>query len=77
VIAGVTTAIMIAANPDLPEQARTIMIALPSIVAFLFALNFVSALGVYWITSNVFTAIQTLAVHFVANRRIRNGSLAL
>ena len=69
-IAGITTALMVAANPDLPEQTRAIMLVLPSVVAFVFALNFASAIAVYWITSNLFTAIQTAAVHFVVRRHI-------
>jgi len=69
-IAGVTTALMVAANPDLPEQTRAIMLVLPSVLAVVFALNFASAIAVYWITSNLFTAIQTAAVHFVVRRHI-------
>lgn len=77
ILAGVTTALMMAANPELPEQARMFMIVLPSIITFLFALKLASALAVYWITSNLFTAVHTAAVHFVVARRIRNGSLAI
>lgn len=72
-IAGVSTALMVAANPDLPEQTRMIMMVLPSVVAILFAMNCASAISVYWITSNLFTAIQSATVRFVIGRRIRRG----
>ena len=75
IIAGITTALMIAANPDLPEQARVILMVLPSVVAILFAMNCASALALYWITSNIFTAAQTATVHFVVGRRIRSGAI--
>lgn len=77
IIAGITTALMVAASPELPEQARIIMMVLPSVIAIIFALNFASALAVCWITSNIFTAVQTAAVHFVVERRVRNGVIAL
>jgi YidC/Oxa1 family membrane protein insertase len=77
ILVGITTAMMIAANPDLPEQTRMILVAVPSIIAVLFALKFSSALGLYWITSNVFTAIQTLTVHLVIDRRIRDGRVVI
>jgi YidC/Oxa1 family membrane protein insertase len=77
VVAGVTTALMRAANPDLPEQARLLMIVLPAILAFVFALKFASALGVYWAVSNSFTAAQTWAVHATIDRRLRAGLLTL
>jgi YidC/Oxa1 family membrane protein insertase len=77
ILVGITTAMMIAANPDLPEQTRMVLVAVPSIIAVLFALKFSSALGLYWITSNVFTAIQTLTVHLVIDRRIRDGRVVI
>ena len=74
-LAGVTTALMMSANPDLPEQTRTIMILVPSLMAIVVALKFSSALSVYWVTSNCFSAIQTAAVHALVRRRIRTGAL--
>lgn len=76
-IAGATTALMLMVNPDMPEQMRLMMIVVPSIIAIVAALNFCSALAVYWATSNCFSAAQTLALHFVVNRRIRAGSLKI
>ena len=77
IVAGITTAMMMAANPELPEQARMLMIVLPSVIAFVFALKFASALAVYWVASNLFTAVHTAAVHFVVDRRIRAGSVVI
>jgi YidC/Oxa1 family membrane protein insertase len=76
-IAGVTTALMMSANPDLPEQMRVVMILVPSIIAVVVALKFCSALSVYWVTSNCFSAIQTVAVHAIVRRRIRTGALKI
>ena len=77
VIAAATTALMVLANPDLPEQTRMLMILLPSVIAFIFALKFASALALYWVASNCFTAAQTFAVHYVVDRRIRSGAIEL
>jgi len=76
-IAGVTTALMITANPDLPEQMRLFMILVPSVMAIMAALHFCSALSLYWVASNSFSAAQTVALHFVVGRRIRAGTLKI
>ena len=75
VISAVTTAAMMAANPELPEQTRTLMIWIPAIVAFAFAIKFASALALYWAVSNCFAAAQTSAVHYLIGRRERAGTL--
>jgi YidC/Oxa1 family membrane protein insertase len=74
-IAGATTALMLFVNPDMPEQMRLFMILVPSVIAIVAALNFCSALAVYWATTNCFSALQTIALHFVVNRRLRSGAL--
>ena len=76
-IAGLTTALMMAANPDLPEHVRTLMIVLPSVLAIFAALKFSSALAIYWTASNAFSAVQTLALHAVVRRRVRAGAISL
>jgi YidC/Oxa1 family membrane protein insertase len=76
-IAGLTTALMMAVNPDMPEQLRIVMIVLPSIVAVVAALQFSSALAIYWATSNTFSALQTVLLHFVVRRRMRAGAIQL
>ncbi len=72
-IAGLTTALMMAANPDMPEQVRLFMIIVPSVIAIVAALQFSSALAIYWATSNTFSAIQTLLLHAIVRRGIRSG----
>lgn len=75
--AGLTTMLLMAANPDLPEQMRVILILVPSILAAIAALKFCSALAVYWTVSNCYSAIQTSALHLVIERRIRSGALRI
>lgn len=77
IIAGVTTALMMMVNPDLPEPMRVFMIVVPSIIAVVAALKFCSALALYWATSNCFSAAQTAVLHFVVGRRIRSGALKI
>jgi YidC/Oxa1 family membrane protein insertase len=72
-IAGLTTALMMLANPDLPENLRLIMIVVPAVIAIVVALKFSSALAVYWAVSNCFAAVQTVAVHWLVARRVRMG----
>jgi YidC/Oxa1 family membrane protein insertase len=76
-IAGATTALMIMVNPDMPEQMRLFMIIVPSIIAIIAALNFSSALAVYWAASNCFSATQTAVLRFVVARRLRAGTLTI
>lgn len=56
VVAGLATALMMAVNPDLPEHVRIFMIVVPSIIAVVAALQFSSALAIYWAASNTFSA---------------------
>jgi YidC/Oxa1 family membrane protein insertase len=77
VLAALTTMLMMAANPDLPEQMRLMLILVPSILAAIAALKFCSALAVYWTVSNCYSAIQTSALHYVVARRIRSGAVSI
>ena len=77
ILAALTTMLMMAANPDLPEQMRLILILVPSILAALMALKFCSALAVYWTVSNCYSAIQTGALHYVVAKRIRLGAVKI
>jgi YidC/Oxa1 family membrane protein insertase len=77
ILAALTTMLMMAANPDLPEQMRLILILVPSILAAIMALKFCSALAVYWTVSNCYSAIQTGALHYIVARRIRSGALKI
>jgi len=76
-IAGVTTALVITVNPDLPEQMRLFMILVPSVIAIVAALHVCSALSLYWVASNCFSAAQTVTLHFVVGRRLRTGTLKI
>ncbi len=77
ILAALTTVLMMAANPDLPEQMRLILILVPSILAALMALKFCSALAVYWTVSNCYSAIQTSVLHYVVAKRIKSGSVRI
>ena len=77
VAAAATTALMMAANPEIPEHTRMLMIWLPAVITFVFALKFASALAIYWAVSNCFAAAQTAAVHHFVDRRIRAGKLKI
>jgi len=76
-LAAVTTMLVMAANPDLPEQMRLILILVPSILAAIAALKFCSALAVYWTVSNCYSAAQTHVLHYVVARRIKSGAISI
>jgi YidC/Oxa1 family membrane protein insertase len=76
-LAGLATLIMMAANPDLPDQMRLILILVPSVLAAMAALKFCSALAVYWTVSNSYSAVQTGVMRYVISRRIRSGTLSI
>jgi YidC/Oxa1 family membrane protein insertase len=77
ILAALTTMLMMAANPDMPEQMRLVLILVPSILAAVAALKFCSALAVYWTVSNCYSAIQTGALHYVVARRIKSGAVSI
>jgi YidC/Oxa1 family membrane protein insertase len=77
VLAGLTTMLMMAANPDLPEHMRLILIVVPCILAAVAALKFCSALAVYWTVSNGYSAIQTGVMHYTIARRIKSGMISI
>jgi YidC/Oxa1 family membrane protein insertase len=76
-VAGLATTLLVAANPELPENLRLVMIMIPAILAFMAALKFSSALALYWTTTNFYSALQTATLHFVVSRRIRSGALTI
>jgi membrane protein insertase Oxa1/YidC/SpoIIIJ len=69
--------LMMAANPDLPEQMRLMLILVPSILAAVAALKFCSAVAVYWTVSNCYSAAQTGVLRYVVARRINSGALSI
>ena len=76
-LAGLTTMLVMAANPDLPEHMRLLLILVPSILAAVAALKFCSALAVYWTVSNCYSAVQTSVLHYVVARRIKSGVVSI
>ncbi|HZF27800.1 MAG TPA: membrane protein insertase YidC [Gammaproteobacteria bacterium] len=74
IVAGLTTAILALAAPEMPEHVRVLMMILPAICLALTALHFGSAIALYWTTSNLFTAGQTLAVRWFVARRPAAGA---
>jgi YidC/Oxa1 family membrane protein insertase len=74
IVAGLTTAILALAAPEMPEHVRVLMMILPAICLALTALHFGSAIALYWTTSNLFTAGQTLAVRWFVARRATAAS---
>ena len=65
ILAALTTMLMMAANPDSPEQMRVMLTLISSILAAIAALKFYSAAAVYWTVSNCYSAVQTGAMHYV------------
>jgi YidC/Oxa1 family membrane protein insertase len=77
IVAGLTTAILALAAPEMPEHMRALLMILPAICLALSALHFSSAIALYWTTSNLFTAAQTVAVRwFVARQAVGGASSA-
>ena len=76
-LAGLATALLMALNPDMPEQLRIVLIVVPSLLAVVAALQLSSALAIYWVTSNTFSAIQTVLLQVVVRRRVRSGAIQL
>jgi YidC/Oxa1 family membrane protein insertase len=77
VLAGLATMLAVAANPDLPQHMRLLLILVPSIFAAVAALKLCSALAVYWTVSNCYSAIQTSVLHHVVAKRIRSGAVSI
>ena len=75
IVAGVTTAFLTLAAPELPEHLRAVMLIVPAVLLTLMALKLASAIALYWATSNVFTAAQTVAVRALVRRRVAAGRL--
>ena len=77
ILVGITAAVMMAVTPDMSEHMRLFMILIPGIIAFVMALKFSSALAIYWGTSNIFSAVQTLVMQSVVRRRIHSGVIKI
>lgn len=75
IAAALATAAMMAVAPHMPENVRLLLILVPAILCFMAALHFSSGIALYWITSNLFGTLQTLALRRVLTARA-GGSLA-
>jgi YidC/Oxa1 family membrane protein insertase len=75
IVAALATAAMMAVAPHMPENVRLLIILVPAILCFMAALHFSSGIALYWITSNLFGTVQTLALRRVLTARA-GGSLA-
>jgi YidC/Oxa1 family membrane protein insertase len=69
ILAAAATALTMAVAPNMSESTRVALILLPALFCLLGALHFSSGVSLYWITSNVFGACQTVALRHVTRRR--------
>jgi YidC/Oxa1 family membrane protein insertase len=69
ILAAAATALSMAVAPNMSESMRVALILLPALFCLLGALHFSSGISLYWITSNVFAAFQTVAVRHATRRR--------
>lgn len=76
-LAGFATMLVMLLAPELPEHLRLWIVVVPGVLTLVAALKVGSALALYWVVSNCFAAIQTLALNLVLERRIRAGVLAI
>jgi len=67
-LAAVSTAAAMAAAPHMSEQARLIIVLLPAVLCFVAALHFSSGIALYWITTNLFSTVQTLVLRHTMRR---------
>jgi YidC/Oxa1 family membrane protein insertase len=70
IIAALTTALVMAVTPQMSEPLRWALILLPALLCLAAALHLSSGIALYWVTSNVVSAAQSLALRKVA-RRVR------
>ena len=62
ILAALTTAAAMAVAPHMAENIRMTLILVPAVLCFLAALHFSSGVALYWVTTNLFSAVQTLAL---------------
>jgi YidC/Oxa1 family membrane protein insertase len=77
VLAGLSTMLVMFANPDLPENLRLLLLIVPSVLLAITALKLCSALAVYWSVSNLLSALQTFIMHALIGRRIKSGAIVI
>jgi YidC/Oxa1 family membrane protein insertase len=69
VLAALTTAVAMAAVPHGQNELRAMLLLLPALLCFMTALHFSAGLALYWTTSNLFGAVQTVALQRVLRRQ--------
>jgi YidC/Oxa1 family membrane protein insertase len=69
ILAALTTAVAMAVAPQMSDQMRMIVILVPAIVCLVAALHFSSGIALYWITSNLFGAVQSVALRQATRKR--------
>lgn len=69
ILAALTTAAAMAVAPHMSEQMRLALLLLPALLCLTAALHFSSAISLYWITSNLYGAVQTLALRHAIRMR--------
>lgn len=68
ILAAVTTAAAMAVAPQASEHMRLAIVLVPAILCFVAALHFSSGIALYWVTSNLFGAAQSMALSRVARQ---------
>ena len=64
-----TTAVAVAVVPAAHGELRAVMLLLPALLCFLAALHVSAGLALYWTTSNLFGAVQAVALQGVLRRQ--------
>jgi YidC/Oxa1 family membrane protein insertase len=67
-VVGLITFLVMFYNPGQADQVPMIFVLLPVVLSTIALLTLPSAVGIYWATSNIFTAVQSLALRIVINR---------
>ncbi len=62
-------------QPELRALQTELRNVVPSLLAVVAALQFSSALAIYWVTSNTFSAIQIVLLQVVVRRRAGSGAI--
>ena len=71
VLAALTTAVAMAVVPHAQGELRAALLLLPALLCFMAAVHLSAGLALYWTTSNLFGAVQTLALQGALRRRHR------
>lgn len=73
-LVGTLTFISMLLTPGAAEHSTLLLYAIPAIVSMLALISFPSAIGIYWATSSIISAMQTVALRVVVARQHRQES---